>query len=273
MRKTGTNALRYMKLYEETEGELMTQQHQFALQEATAPSILTTWTISFDKLQNKCPDAANLLILWVFLDNQDIWYESFTPALDSKITKNLHNWFSRCIGNQFEFKKCTRFLIRYSFVAANIESLSFSVHSVVHRWCFHSSDKRKNEKAWLAIMVVASTVPLKSDNNYTILQRRLLSHCDRVYLLLYQNIPDNMSKASNLSLIEACGYLGSLYSDQGKILQAEAMYLRELAGYEKAWGPDHTSSLETVNNLGNLYSNQDKMAEAEAIYLRALAGF
>ena len=31
------------------------------------------------------------------------------------------------------------------------------------------------------------------------------------------------------------------------------MYVRALAGYEKALGPDHTSTLTTVNNLGNLY--------------------
>ena len=55
--------------------------------------------------------------------------------------------------------------------------------------------------------------------------------------------------------------------------EAEANYLRALAGKEKAWGPDHTSTLKTVNNLGALYSDQDKMAEAEAMYLRALAGF
>ena len=62
MRETGTNALQYMKLYEETWEELMTQQHQFAIQEATASSILTTWTISFNNLQEKCQEAANLLI-------------------------------------------------------------------------------------------------------------------------------------------------------------------------------------------------------------------
>ena len=32
------------------------------------------------------------------------------------------------------------------------------------------------------------------------------------------------------------------------------MYRRALDGYEKALGPDHTSTLDTVNNLGNLYS-------------------
>ena len=55
--------------------------------------------------------------------------------------------------------------------------------------------------------------------------------------------------------------LGLLYSDQDKMTEAEVIYLRALAGKEKAWGPDHTSILHTVNNLGNLYLDQGKMAE------------
>ena len=275
MRETGTNALEYMKLYKETWGELMTQQHEFTLQEATASSILTTWTVSFNELQKKSQDAANLLVLWAFLDNQDIWYELFTPTLDSNLTEGLPlpDWFSQCIGNKFEFKKCTRFLIRYSFVTANIESLSFSVHSVLHRWCFHISDKMKDEKAWLATMVVASAVPTESIDDYTLLERRLLPHSNHVYSFLEQNILKNTSEAIEFSLISACHNLRMLYSDQDKMAKAEVMFLRALAGLEKVWGPDHTSTLDTVNNLGNLYSDQGKMAEAEAMYLRALAGY
>src|SRR2546421_6564521 len=51
------------------------------------------------------------------------------------------------------------------------------------------------------------------------------------------------------------------------------MYLRALAGYEKALGRDHTSTLRAVNNLGGLYGNQGKLGEAEEMYLRALAGY
>ncbi|SLM38812.1 nb-arc and tpr domain protein [Lasallia pustulata] len=54
--------------------------------------------------------------------------------------------------------------------------------------------------------------------------------------------------------------------------EAEAMYRRALKGYEKAWGPEYTSTLDTVNNLGILYADQGKMAEAEAMYRRALEG-
>jgi tetratricopeptide (TPR) repeat protein len=51
------------------------------------------------------------------------------------------------------------------------------------------------------------------------------------------------------------------------------MYQRALAGYEKALGLDHTSTLGTVNNLGNLYSSQGKLKEAQEMYQRALVGY
>lgn len=89
MRETGTDALQYMKLNEEIWGELMIRQHKFAVHEATARSILITWTVSFNDLQKKCQDAANILVLCAFLDNQDIWHELLTPALDSKISTKL----------------------------------------------------------------------------------------------------------------------------------------------------------------------------------------
>ncbi|KAF1815003.1 hypothetical protein P152DRAFT_447276 [Eremomyces bilateralis CBS 781.70] len=53
--------------------------------------------------------------------------------------------------------------------------------------------------------------------------------------------------------------LGDLYSDQGKLKEAEEMYIRALQGYEEALGPKHTSTLDMVNNLGLFYADQGKL--------------
>ena len=50
------------------------------------------------------------------------------------------------------------------------------------------------------------------------------------------------------------------------------MYRRALEGYERTWGPEHTSTLGTVNNLAVLYEDQGKIDEAEKMYQRALKG-
>ncbi|KFA68901.1 hypothetical protein S40285_09512 [Stachybotrys chlorohalonatus IBT 40285] len=50
------------------------------------------------------------------------------------------------------------------------------------------------------------------------------------------------------------------------------MYNRALQGYERAWGPEHTSTLSTLNNLGLLYAHQGQLKKAEDMYNRALKG-
>jgi Tfp pilus assembly protein PilF len=69
-----------------------------------------------------------------------------------------------------------------------------------------------------------------------------------------------------------CHRLGILYADQGKLVEAEQMYERALQGKEKAWGPEHMSTLGTVSNLASLYTDQGKLVEAEQMYERALQG-
>lgn len=50
------------------------------------------------------------------------------------------------------------------------------------------------------------------------------------------------------------------------------MYLRALAGKEKALGTEHTWMLNMVHNLAIVYSTQGKIDEAKDMYLQALAG-
>ncbi|KAF2728891.1 hypothetical protein EJ04DRAFT_448464 [Polyplosphaeria fusca] len=56
-----------------------------------------------------------------------------------------------------------------------------------------------------------------------------------------------------MALLGALDNLGSLYTDQGRLDDAERMYKRALQGTEKALGRNHPSTLDTVNNLGILY--------------------
>ena len=48
---------------------------------------------------------------------------------------------------------------------------------------------------------------------------------------------------------------------------------RALVGNEKAYGPDHPSTLTSVNNLGVLYKDQGKLKDAEEIFQRVLVGY
>jgi tetratricopeptide (TPR) repeat protein len=69
------------------------------------------------------------------------------------------------------------------------------------------------------------------------------------------------------------GFLLNIGSTIAATLYESKMYQRALQGYEKAWGPEHTSTLNTVNNLGSLYKKLDGLNEAEKMYQRALRGY
>lgn len=67
--------------------------------------------------------------------------------------------------------------------------------------------------------------------------------------------------------------LNNLYSDQGKLSEAEEMYNQALEEKEKTIGCDHSSTLDTVGNIGLLHHDQGKLREAEEMYSRALKGY
>jgi tetratricopeptide (TPR) repeat protein len=62
-----------------------------------------------------------------------------------------------------------------------------------------------------------------------------------------------------------------LYQAQGRNADAEPLYKRALATWEKALGPDHGVVAQSVNELANLYQKQGRFADAEPLYKRALA--
>jgi hypothetical protein len=121
--------------------------------------------------------------------------------------------------------------------------------------------------ARLTLMCVVPKIPMSDERNSSILQRRLLQHATRQERFILEGKVGNKGMELELELI--C----SLYSDQGKLVEAEAIYIRTLQGKEEALGPKHTSTLDTVYNLGVLYSNQGKLVQAEAMYIRALQGY
>ena len=250
----------------------METQHRFASQGPLDRSVLTTWTLLFRRLEKRSEHAAKLLILWGFLDNRDIWYELFTPALTLTVASELPSWYANCVEDYWKFIECTQLFVLYSFIDIKIGSPSFSVHPVLHQWCFQASEDNMAEMTWLAFILVASFAPEPTIADCSLVQRRLLPHCDRARFLLREIIPKVPYNKDDLSLEKAYHFMGDLYLSQDKFGEAEDMYVRALAGFEKALGAEHSSTLATVNNLGLLYRAQGKLREAEDMYVRALAG-
>lgn len=159
-----------MELYDQAWRRLMTSR------EDADRSVLTTQTLSFDHLRAQNEAAANLLLLWAFLENQDLWYSLLAPALNRRIVDKMPAQFTKCTDDDLDFKKCIGSLLKSSFVDTKTESSSFSTHSLFHDWCLYAFEEEKAAMSRLAVIVVASAVPSRNMPHYTLVQRRLLPH-------------------------------------------------------------------------------------------------
>ena len=257
----------YLRLYKASWLKLQTTSPRLTSYEDR--SLYTTWQITFDRIQQHNAASAKLLKLWAYFDRQDVWFELLRHA-----TSADDKWIQKLIEDELNFNEAVALLCSFGLVDADqslqqqFGSGGYSMHSCVHSWTVFVLNKKWDEGlARLALICVASEIPSTNEKNWWLLQRRLLQHTTRQDLFIVDG------KVDIVGLDWAFHNLGDLYFDQGKLAEAEKMYIRALQGKEEALGPDHTSTLDTVNNLGNLYADQGKLAEAEKMYIQALQGY
>ncbi|KAK3947253.1 hypothetical protein QBC32DRAFT_224584 [Pseudoneurospora amorphoporcata] len=245
IRETGSNTTQYVRLYKQQWDDLMKSSSK-----SGSPlldydkEIRTTWTISFKAIEAKNENAGNLLRLWAFLDNRDLWHNLLQVARDGG--EQWPGWL-RDIACEVRFLDVAGLLFRYSMIEAR------------------ESEEKGNFKDIIIGHAIHCLGLLYAD------QGRL-----KEAEAMYQRALEGYEKAlgpDHTSTLNTVNNLGILYKNQGRLKEAEAMYQRALEGKEKALGPDHTSTLDTVNNLGNLYSDQGRLKEAETMYQRALSGY
>jgi tetratricopeptide (TPR) repeat protein len=262
----------------------------FLLLDYPERSVWTTWTISFKAIKAKNRAATNLLLLWAFLDNKDLWHGLLHAATAS--AEHWPEWLHVMAANELRFVEAIKLLQSYSMIERVEDLRSYTTHPVVHRWASYiQDDDQREEFMQLAVMVVGLSVSDDSTKEYWILQRRLLPHADSCsHWILTELKPlyrreghfdkESTEEVKNISVVlNATHLLGYLYANQRKLKEAEEMYQLALKGSETALGPNHISTLTTVNNLGFLYKDQGllykdqgKLKEAEEMYQRALKG-
>ncbi|KAI0125291.1 hypothetical protein BJ170DRAFT_499040 [Xylariales sp. AK1849] len=253
----------YLRLYKDSWARLYASTPSLgSYQDRT---LCSTWQITYDQIREQNPLAAHLLQWWAYFDNEDLWFELLQPK-----DKDGPAWIYD-LADECEFHSAMGTLHDYGLAEPHIPtdgplgSVGYSTHACVHGWTINVLNEEWDIKlAKLALKCVAGRVPSGNELQFWVLQRRLLSHAIKC---------GDGVRNSDEGIERALHKVGNLYAEQGKLQEAEDMYLRALRGYEKAWGPDHTSTLDTVNNLGVIYKKQGKLQEAEDMYLRALRGY
>ncbi|WPG99175.1 vegetative incompatibility protein het-e-1 [Acrodontium crateriforme] len=264
----GVSCAEYLQYYETSWARL--QEMSPRLMSYEDRMLFSTWQISYDQIAKRSPVSANLLRLWAYFGNQDIWFE----LLQHASTMDAPMWLRNLIADKLDFDGYVRLLCNHGLVDREIgdesgpESHGYSIHACVHSWTQTVLNKGWDQQlSSIAWRCIASHVPAPTSRQWWITSRRLLSHATsqtRVLekaMILYDDVHG------------AFHNLGVLYGNQGKLDKAEEMYARALQGFEKALGLDDPSTLGTMSNLGVLYKNQGKLDKAEEMHARALQGY
>ncbi|KAL1892639.1 hypothetical protein Sste5346_006924 [Sporothrix stenoceras] len=249
-RETGLDVTSYVRLYKQQWDDLMTSDTESGspLMDYDQRSIGTTWTISFKAIETRSKNAANLLRLWAFIANKDLWYGLLQAAAVSQEDEQWPEWLREIAYTEAKFINTGRLPEAEAMFLRALQGY---------------------EKALEPDHTSALTMVNNLGNLYR--NQGRLPEAEAMFLRALQGYEKALGP-DHTSALTTVNNLGNLYRDQGRLPEAEAMFLRALQGKEKALGPDHTSTLNTVGNLGNLYRDQGRLSEAEAMYQRALQG-
>ncbi|KAF8437028.1 hypothetical protein BDZ91DRAFT_703295 [Kalaharituber pfeilii] len=222
-------------------------------------AVFAAWDLSFNAIQEQNANAAELLLLCGFLDNNDICEELLQRGMKLPM-------------NDASLKNSIRVLFSYSMVKRKDRDDSFSIHPIVHKWAqwkLNAEPERYNNKATEALLVVTSAIAVPDNKREVadwIFERRILPH------IIALEKHANTLPIGNQEVLMAVDNLGAVYERHGYYGKAEEMYKLVLAREEKTLGTEHSDTLATVNNLALLFDAMGQYDKALEYYQRALVG-
>lgn len=296
--ETGCSFRDYLQIYQKHRQELLARRGKQAT--GYPDSVATTWSLSFQKIEQANPAAAELLRLCAMLAPDHIPEEL--------IKNGAPHWphlLQQAAMDLFTFNRMLEDLLTFSLVRRLAEDHLLSIHRLV-QVVQRDAMKPEEQAHWAerVVRAVHGAFPRDPKNEVASWPQCLLyleqaQTCDTLiqqYQILLPEGIDLLNRAA-IYLREHALYtlaeslfqraqrireqqvgpendplygLAVLYSEQGQYKEAEALYLRVLQLWELQRGAEHPQLAYPLNNLARIYGKQAKYGEAEALCQRAL---
>jgi tetratricopeptide (TPR) repeat protein len=297
---TGTSLAAYQQIYQQHRTDLLAQRRA---QGADHPEpVASTWSLSFTRVEETNPAAADLLRLCAYLAPDTIPEEIVTQGAE-----HLGPVLGPVASDAFLFGQAIEALRAYSLIGRNPSLQTLSVHRLVQavmRDALDASDmQRWVERAIRAVHTVLPPVEhanwpewerllahalacaswmdpqeihlqeaaeVQEQAGWYLTERARYSEAEPLLERAYQ-MNEQEQGAEHLNTVRAASTLAYLYYAQGRYELAEPLYEHAMAIYEQQLGPEHPDTATSLNNLAELYQAQGRYELAEPLYQRALA--
>jgi nucleoside phosphorylase/tetratricopeptide (TPR) repeat protein len=257
--ETRCSLVDYLNIYQNHRLDLLAQRGAQALNYPN--SVATTWSLSFRKVQQANPAAAELLQLCSFLAPDRIPEE-----LLKKGTTYWPTSLQQAVADPLLFQQLMATLLKFSLVKRLVEEQALSIHRLVQA-VQRDQMEPETQRQWAEKVIRAVNEIFPKNPRDIAVWPQCLQYLDQV------QISYAIVKHYLFSLLEAA----SMFNRAGWYLKkhalytiAEPLYVRALEIYKQQLGADHRHTAASLNNLAALYQDQGKYAEAEPLYVQAL---
>src|SRR6266567_4774145 len=250
--ETGCSLSHYLLLYQSHSKELLARR---GIQSSDYPhAVATTWSLSFQKVEQANPAAAELLRLCAFLAPDAIPEEIITEG-----ARDLGPMLQPVAADPVELDVAIEELRKYSLVRRDPETQTLTVHRLVQA-VLKDEMNEETQRQWAerAVRAVNSAFPRVKYETWPKCER-LLPHA-RVCAELIEQWEMTFPQAARL------------LNQTGWYLRERLQYAEAVPLLQKSLAlPEHPHLASSLANLGVLYRAQGKYAQAEPLYQRVLA--
>jgi tetratricopeptide (TPR) repeat protein len=257
--ETGISISDYLDLYQMHRAELL--KRRSALPSDYPHTVATAWSLSFQKVEQADPVAADLLHLCAFFDPDAIPEEMIVGGIHA-----LGPLLGSIISDQLRVNEAIEVLLRFSLVRRNPFMKTLTIHRLVQA-VIQDTMNKETQRIWAerAIRTVHRAFPNHVGAATRQGCQRCLPHVQVCATLMDQY---GLCFAEEAHLFNQAGYF---LKEQALCTEAEPLYLRALAIREQVLGPEHLDTAQSLYNLARLYYDEGRYAEGEQLYRRALA--
>ncbi len=293
----------YLQLYRTHRAALLGKRGERS--PAYPESVATTWSLSFQKVEQRNPAATELLRLFAFLAPDAIPEEIVlqgAPRLGASLQSLLQDGLA--------FNEAIGALRAFSLVYRDRERRTFSVHRLVQEVLKGTMDEAM-QKQWAerVIKMLSAAFSFEHINevgNWPYCER-VLPHAlvgtflSQQYDFIFPEVPrllldvaiylydrgryteseplvqhalsayQRVRGHEHINVADSLNVLANLYLAQAKYEQIESLYQLVLSIFEQEFGPDSHEVAGTLSNLANLYFEQAKYKQAKVLYQQALS--
>lgn len=271
LEETGTDLGSYWQIYQQHQADLLAARRGLVV-DHPAP-VATTWTLSFQKVEEKSPETADLLRMLAFLSPDAIPEELLTRSVSS-----LGPLLAPVAADAFRFNQAIEALRAYSLVRRDPKGKTLSIHRLVQTVILDglSAEQKRiwAEQTVQAVNIAIKIIEAEPSSRPTTL--RAWSHHRERYLPHLRACAKFIHDWQIVSL-EAAELLDGFAHDLSSSLESynpneiiDALH-KAIEMWEKVMGPDDLHIVSCLHTLFPQYLWLGRQKEAVELLKRASA--